>query len=300
VRRPGSLRLWKRECCSHKTLCRQKVTFSYTEISELVLWKQQGKNLKDRQHPRRPTPAAPSKEGPGQQGRSHSLGLHLVLRLCLSLPSGGNRRDAFWEAGSRAERKNEWKVAPRSLERPGVCLPPTPRRDPAVGAPPPPPPTLVLARRRLPWPPSWTMVTSRAQRRLLVRRSRSHAPARGPADGRGRARGATGCGHRPETAASLRAPPLPARHSLRGRARRAGSEKGKWAGSAGEGGDAGAPPAPPLEWARPSPAHPDLLTREVGMCWGRPLRKPGVFNSCWRRGARFAGSPGLFVQLQKS
>lgn len=66
------------------------------------------------------------------------------------------------------------------------------------------------------------MVTSLAGRRLLARCSRSHAPTRGPADGRGRARARRGAGgHRPETAVELRAPPLPERHCLRGRARRA-------------------------------------------------------------------------------
>lgn len=136
------------------------------------------------------------------------------------------------------------------------------------------------------------MVTSRARRRLLARRSRSHAPARGPADGRGRARGATGCGHRPETAAGLRAPPLPARVTARevapaGQSARKGSGRGarergrRCRGSSG--------PAPRMGTPQPRPPGP-AHAGSWDVQGSPPVDAPGVQSLVTEEGY---DSPGL-------
>lgn len=159
-------------------------------------------------------------------------------------------------------------MLPSSFERPGARRPP-PRLGPAVGGPPahgssgPPLPTLatqlnngdIAGRAAAPRPP------------LPLTRA---CPWACGWPGAGSGRGGVRASSRDGGQAAGSTPPRssqPERSSPPGSTARKGSGRG----ARGGGGDAGASQATPPGGHALLPAHPDLLTREVGMCKGRPL-----------------------------
>lgn len=93
--------------------------------------------------------------------------------------------------------------------------------------------------------------------------------------------GAAGCGRASSRDGGRAAGSTPPRASLPERASPPGSQKGKWGGGRARGRGwtwSGAPPTTPPDGHAHRSAHPDLLTREVGMCKGRPLWTSAVLD----------------------